>query len=156
MRQNTTWSNTNTFPFYKLFQHLFLELNNIPAAHWSENKESIEKLESWRKNTLNVNTRPNLVNMYTLHKSPVLEPIQEGIQWIQYNLDHFAYSFSENQECFKQGRLLSAQNKACCIRLDFQDNLYIWKSHHHQVQLRTSSTNGKDPNPVATWKINLP
>lgn len=82
MRQNTTWSNTNTFPFHKLFQHLFLELNNIPAAHWSENKESIEKLESWRKNTLNINTRPNLVNMYTLHKSPVLETIQEGIQCI--------------------------------------------------------------------------
>lgn len=35
--------------FYKLFNHLFLELTNIPAAYWSENKESIEKLESWGK-----------------------------------------------------------------------------------------------------------
>lgn len=153
MRQNTTWSNTNTFPFHKLFQHLFLELNNIPAAHWSENKESIEKLESWRKNTLNVNTRPNLVNMYTLHKSPVLETIQEGIQCITLTI--LPIPFQKTRNALNKGDL-SAQNKACCIRLDFQDNLYIWKSHHHQVQLRTSSTNGKDPNPVATWKINLP
>lgn len=34
------------FPFLQIIQALFLELNNIPAAYCSENKESVEKLES--------------------------------------------------------------------------------------------------------------
>lgn len=43
---NTTWPSIHSFSFYKLFKYLFFELTNIPAAYWSENKESIEKLES--------------------------------------------------------------------------------------------------------------
>lgn len=51
--------------------------SNIPAAYWSENKESIETLKSWKKKYLNVNTIFHLISLYTLHVSPAPETTEK-------------------------------------------------------------------------------
>lgn len=100
--------------------------SNIPAAYWSENKESIEKLENWgeknkiiKRKNLNVNILFNLISLYTLHASPALETTQKSNK---YNISPFPFClflFPKDHECFKQERFFSHLHRTKHAKLDW-------------------------------------